>query len=138
MKIKHVPRSENAKADALASLAAALSCTNRSPLHVTIEERSFLPSAEVIEEIIEAIPISCLEVTTDDWRQPFIDYLKYNILPEDLAQRQQIKQRSSRFIICREVLYRKSYKGMLLRCLDKEKSDQILLEHTLKNAERIK
>ncbi|MGV7994880.1 reverse transcriptase-like protein, partial [Mycobacterium kansasii] len=51
VEIKHVPRSENEKADALASLAAALSCTNRSPLHVTIEERRFLPSAEIIEEV---------------------------------------------------------------------------------------
>ncbi|XP_058080637.1 uncharacterized protein LOC131228787 [Magnolia sinica] len=32
VEIKHVPRAENAKADALASLAAAQSCPNRSPL----------------------------------------------------------------------------------------------------------
>ncbi|MGV7343405.1 hypothetical protein PJI17_32420, partial [Mycobacterium kansasii] len=83
---KHVPRSENAKADALASLAAALSCTNRSPLQVTIEERRFLPLFDDVEEAVKTLPISCLEITADDWRQPFLDYLKYNILPENNVQ----------------------------------------------------
>ncbi|MGV7927190.1 hypothetical protein PJO48_29495, partial [Mycobacterium kansasii] len=98
------------------------------PLQVTIEERRFLLAVEVFEEIAEVVPISCLEVTTDDWRQPFVDYLKYNILPEDDAQRRQIKQRSGNFAICSEVLYRKSYNGMLLRCLDKQEANQMLRE----------
>ncbi|XP_058080680.1 pentatricopeptide repeat-containing protein At1g05670, mitochondrial-like [Magnolia sinica] len=76
VEIKHISLSENARADALASLAVALSCPNRSPLQVTIEERRFLPSPESIEEIVKTLPVSCLEITTDDWRQPFIDYLK--------------------------------------------------------------
>ncbi|MGV7988762.1 integrase, partial [Mycobacterium kansasii] len=91
-------------------------------------ERRFLPFAEIIEEVAKVTPISCLEIRTDDWRQPFVDYLKYNILPEDNVQRQQIKQRSGKFVICSEVLYRKSYNGMLLRCLDKQEAIQMLRE----------
>ncbi|XP_058070985.1 uncharacterized protein LOC131220025 [Magnolia sinica] len=46
VEIKHVPRSENARADALASLAAALSRPNRSPL----QENYRVISAKVEED----------------------------------------------------------------------------------------
>ncbi|XP_058070989.1 uncharacterized protein LOC131220028 [Magnolia sinica] len=111
---QHIPRHENARADPLANLAAALSHTNRSPLQVTIEEKRFLPLADIISDTMEALPISCLEVTIDDWHQPFIDYLKYDILLEDSEAKLQVKQRMKRFITCSEGLYRRSYNEILL------------------------
>ncbi|MGV7989121.1 hypothetical protein PJP10_32635, partial [Mycobacterium kansasii] len=63
-----------------------------------------MPSAEVNGEILEILPVSCREVMINDWRQPFIDYLKYDILLKNAEARFQIKQKVKRFILCGEEL----------------------------------
>ncbi|XP_058111219.1 uncharacterized protein LOC131254243 [Magnolia sinica] len=82
VEVKHIPRSEDARADALTSLPAALACSNRSPLQVTIEERRFLLLTDDVEmaKWIEAIALrSVKERDVVNFIQHAIIY-RYSIL----------------------------------------------------------
>ncbi|XP_047252256.1 uncharacterized protein LOC124887117 [Capsicum annuum] len=60
------------------------------------------------------------EAAKKDWRQPIVDYLCYGILPEDPRRRNDIRRRVPHFISYKDTLYRRSFKGVLLRCLGDE------------------
>ena len=70
--------------------------------------------------------VSCYEVTVDDWRQPFVDYLRYGRLPEDPQLREQVRRRATPFVYLNDTLYRRAYDGVLLRCLDKQEAEYVL------------
>ena len=57
-----------------------------------------------------------------------IDHSKHGILPDDPKRRVDLKRRAPRFLLQNDVLYRKAFDGVLLRCLSKEEAKHILLE----------
>ncbi|XP_049372499.1 uncharacterized protein LOC125837412 [Solanum verrucosum] len=63
-----------------------------------------------------------------DWRHALIDYLCYNILPEDPKKRTEIRRRAPRFLYYKDTLYRRSFEGILLRCLGEEEAIQTMQE----------
>ena len=69
-----------------------------------------------------------LIASEDDWREPFIKYLKYGELPEDKSLAMQLEKRVMRFSLVNDVLYRRSYDRLLLRCLSKEESEEAMHE----------
>ena len=69
-----------------------------------------------------------VEATKEDWRQPIIDYLCYEILPENPRRRTDIRHRAPGFLYYKDTLYRRSFEGMLLRCLGEEEVIQDLQE----------
>ncbi|XP_060200582.1 uncharacterized protein LOC132628835 [Lycium barbarum] len=123
--IQHVPRKENKKADALAALASALVSPNQMQV-VVCQRWVVLPPNECKEEVEHAI--TTLEVEIEDWRQPIIDYLCYRILPENLRRKIEIQQRAPRFLYYKNTLYRRSFDGVLLRCLGADESVQAMQE----------
>ncbi|XP_070013470.1 uncharacterized protein [Nicotiana sylvestris] len=65
---------------------------------------------------------SVLEVEIEDWRQSLIDYLCYGILPENPQRKTEIRRRAPRFLYYKNTLYRRSFDGVLLRCLGTDES----------------
>ncbi|XP_019070247.1 uncharacterized protein [Solanum lycopersicum] len=82
---------------------------------------------EYIENKLDHI-VAIVEAVKEDWRQPIIDYLCYGILPENPRKRTDIRRRAPRFLYYKDTLYRKSFEGMLLRCLGEEEAIQALQE----------
>ncbi|KAG9453464.1 hypothetical protein H6P81_006368 [Aristolochia fimbriata] len=133
--LHYVPRSENGPADALAGIAASLARFDERPNQVPICERWVIPppleeekEGEQTEEIEESLPISASQNQTEDWRKPIINFLRHSTLPVDLRERVQIRRTAPRYVFINDVLYRRSYEGLLLRCLSKEEGLQVLKE----------
>ncbi|XXG41995.1 hypothetical protein AAC387_Pa01g2354 [Persea americana] len=74
--------------------------------------------------------ISILKPPIGDWRDPFIDYIMVGILPEDPKERVSIQRRAPNFHldIPSKMLYRKSFNGVLLRCLSQQEAEESLKE----------
>ncbi|XP_060200376.1 uncharacterized protein LOC132628627 [Lycium barbarum] len=126
--LQHVPRRENKKADALAALASALTLPDQT--QVTICQKWVVPPSnedEGAESELEHL-VAVSEATKEDWRQPIIDYLSYGILPEDSRKRTEIRRCAPRFLYYKDTLYRRSFEGILLRCLGEDEAVQALQE----------
>ncbi|XP_061999282.1 uncharacterized protein LOC133716611 [Rosa rugosa] len=125
--LMHVPRKENQVADALANLAAALALSEDEVIHLPVCQRWVVPTiSELWHEDSNVVFVYLIDV--DDWRYPLIDYLKRNKLSDDPKQRSDIRRRVSRFFYYKETLYRRSFDGLLLRCLGKEEAAKAMEE----------
>ncbi|KAG9458868.1 hypothetical protein H6P81_003376 [Aristolochia fimbriata] len=114
---------------------APLAQFDERPSQVPICERWVIPppvkeetEEEQTEEIEESLPISASQNQTEDWREPITNFLRHNTLPVDLRDRVQSRRVAPRYVFINEVLYRRSYEGLLLRCLSKEEGQQVLKE----------
>ncbi|XP_075088518.1 uncharacterized protein LOC142170492 [Nicotiana tabacum] len=80
----------------------------------------------------EESKLECLVAVTEDvkidWRQTMIDYLCYGILPEDPRRKTGIRRRAPRFLYYKDTLYRRSFEGVLLRCLGEDETIQAMQE----------
>ncbi|XP_070018252.1 uncharacterized protein [Nicotiana sylvestris] len=126
--IQYVPRKENKKADALAALASSLALPDQT--QVTVYQKWVVPPPNEVEgeenELKQLAAVS--EVEKEEWRQPIIDYLCYGILPENPRRRTEIRRRAPRFLYYKDILYRRSFEGVLLRCLGEKEALQVLQE----------
>ncbi|KAL6291692.1 hypothetical protein ACE6H2_009202 [Prunus campanulata] len=130
IQIAHIPRSENDKADALANLAASLSLPEERDIQVTVGERHLLPPAfDRLRENHEVNIVTVYEIEEGpDWRQSMIDFLQHGKLPTDPRKRIDIRRRANRFLYLNDTLYKRSFDGILLRCLSKQEATTALLE----------
>ncbi|KAL0454262.1 UNVERIFIED_CONTAM: hypothetical protein Slati_0765400 [Sesamum latifolium] len=130
VEIEHVPRKDNKQADALTKLASTL---------MTFEDNSRVPICKswVIppifddddcEEEEELHAIEVFDIEKQDWRQPLIDYLKYEKVPDDPRRKVGIRRRATRFIHHNDTLYRRSFDGVFLRCLSDDEAIQAMEE----------
>ena len=76
----------------------------------------------------EVKTVSVYEVDEEDWHQPLIDYLEHGRLPSELRHKTEIQRRASRFLYYKGTLYRCSFLGLWLRCLDNEEGKQVMEE----------
>ncbi|XP_070048940.1 uncharacterized protein [Nicotiana tomentosiformis] len=126
--IQLIPRKESKKTDTLVALASSLSLPNQA--QVTIYQKWAVPppnKGESEENELEHL-VAVSEAEKEEWRQPIIDYLSYMILPENLRIRTEIRRRAPRFLYYKDTLYRRSFEGILLRCLGKDEALQALQE----------
>ena len=126
--VSHIPRSGNDKADALAKLAASLTLPCERDIQVTVGERRLLPPAFERKEVFqETNHISVLDIEeVSDWRRDTIEYRQNERLPDDPKRRVYIKRTVVRYAFHNNMLYKRSFDGMLLRCLSKEEAAQAL------------
>ena len=90
VQVRHVPRMENSRVDALAKLATALQedLDRRVPVENLMEPSVNVNSDEVL-----------LVMTAPSWMDPIWDYLLNGILPIDLKEASKLRIRSARFIL---------------------------------------
>ncbi|XP_015077301.1 uncharacterized protein LOC107021202 [Solanum pennellii] len=126
--LQHVRRTENKKVGAVATLASTLTLPDQTQV-IVCQKWIVPPSNEkkYIENKLDHI-VAVVEAAKEDWRQPIIDYLCYGILPETPRRRTDVRRRAPRFLYYKDTLYRRSFKGMLLRCLGEEEAIQALQE----------
>ena len=90
VQVRHVPRMENSRVDALAKLATVLQedLDRRVPVENLMEPSVNVNSDEVL-----------LVMTAPSWMDPIWDYLLNGILPIDLKEASKLRTRSARFVL---------------------------------------
>uniref|UniRef100_A0A803LJ33 RNase H type-1 domain-containing protein n=1 Tax=Chenopodium quinoa TaxID=63459 RepID=A0A803LJ33_CHEQI len=112
VKLSHVPRSANKMADALAGLAATLALVAEETMFMPVCNRWVVAPEEYEvedDEIEEVDMITVCQIDKEDWRQPIIDYLDHQKLPNDPRHRTEFRRRASRFVLFKGTLYRRSF-----------------------------
>jgi len=113
----------------LAKLAAALIFPNNESAHVRVEERWLLPAVlELVQEEHEVNVVVVANVEEDDWRKSFFDYFNHGIHPNDPVARRQLLRRAPSYLLKAGILFRRSFDGVLLRCVSRDEANSILKE----------
>ncbi|XP_070004796.1 uncharacterized protein [Nicotiana sylvestris] len=125
--LQHVPRKENKKADALATLASTLTLPGQT--QIAICQKCIVPPDENEDEEskLERL-VAVAEAVKVDCRQTMIYYLCYGILPENPRRKTEIRRRAPRFLYYKDTLYQRSFEGVLLRCLGEDEATQAMQE----------
>ena len=123
--ITHVPRKENAQANALASLASSLTSVDKK-VGINLSQTWAVPP--VLEEEGYDELATVYDIEEEDWRQPIIDFLEHGRLPSDPRQKADVRRRAPRFIHFKDALYRRSFEGVFLRCLGKQEASKAIEE----------
>ena len=119
VQVRHVPRAENSRADALAKLAT----TSQEDLDrlVPIEH---LPEPSVNVDDEEVSPV----MSESSWMDPIWDYLVDGILPSDPKEASKIRTRLARFTIHWGILYKRGFSTPILKCVGREDTNYVLRE----------
>ena len=119
VQVKHVPREENSRVDALAKLAT----TSQEDLGRLIPVEH-LPEPSVSIDNGEVSPL----MSESSWMDPIWDYLVDGTLPSDLKEASKLRARSARFTVHWGTLYKRGFFTPILKCVGKEDADYILQE----------
>ena len=119
VQVKHVPRAENSRADALAKLAAA--------------SQEDLSSSTLVEYLAEpSIDLCDVEVaqigSKPNWMDPIWDYIIDERLPDDPKEAAKIRTRSSRFTNHKGSLYKQGFFTPILKCITGKDIEYVLRE----------
>ena len=119
VQVKHVPRVENSRADALAKLAtASQEDLGRSTLVEYLAEPSIDPYSMVVAPV-ESVP---------SWMDPIWNYIIDGSLPNDPKEAAKIRARSSRFTNHKGSLYKRGFFTPFLKCIAREDTKYVLRE----------
>ena len=119
VQIKHVPRTENSRADALAKLATALQeDLGRSTPVEYLAEPSIDPYSMMVAPV-RSVP---------SWMDPIWDYVNDGTLPDDPKEAAKIRVRSSRFTNHKGSLYKRGFFTHFLKCIAGEDTKYVLRE----------
>ena len=119
VQVKHVPRVENSRADALSKLATA----SQEDLGRLIPVEH-LPKPSVSIDNGEVSPV----MSEPSWMDPIWDYLVEGTFPSDPKEASKLRARSARFTVHRGTLYKLGFSARILKCVGKEDADYILRE----------
>ncbi|KAL0455859.1 UNVERIFIED_CONTAM: hypothetical protein Slati_0925100 [Sesamum latifolium] len=129
VEIEHMPR----------KITSKLTHSPNLPLLTTLEDNARVPICknwvvppifddDDCEEEEEIHAVEVFDIEREDWRQPLIDYLKYEKVPDDPRQKVDIRRRATRFIHHNDILYRRSFDGVFLCCLSDDEAIQAMEE----------
>ncbi|XP_021985424.1 uncharacterized protein LOC110881499 [Helianthus annuus] len=117
-KVVHINHSENKPADALRKLAST------SFQHLAKDVRiEVLKNPSVLLRQVNVI-----EIGQPSWMTPIIQYLQEGILPESKAEARKIQNKALHYEMSCGILYRKSFLGPLLRCVDPQDANYLIRE----------
>ena len=69
------------------------------------------------------------EITVEEnWTTPLIAYLQSGILPDGKDAARKLKVQASRFVLIRDVLYKRGFSRPYLRCLSHDEADYVMRE----------
>ena len=117
VKFVQIPREQNEHADRLAKAALAE--------HMVIPGQvlSFVQMLSLINNT------SVQEIGSENnWTRPIASYLKDSMLPGNKEAARKLKVQAARFILIKDVLYKRGFSQPYLRCLVLEEPDYVMRE----------
>ncbi|XP_061363904.1 uncharacterized protein LOC133307411 [Gastrolobium bilobum] len=113
VRVAHIPRGENSRADISSKLASTKNPSN----HRTVVQQSITTP-------------SCVMVITsaNDWRKPLVDYLENGILPEDHLEARKLVRDATQYAIVNDQLFRKGLHNPMLKFLNSDGAEYVLAE----------
>ncbi|XP_076884643.1 uncharacterized protein LOC143533894 [Bidens hawaiensis] len=117
-KVVHIKRGENRPADALSKLASTSFEHMGRDIRIEVLDRPSVPQHQV----------KVNQTRTCSWMTPIIEYLSSRTLPEDKAKARKIRHKALCYQVHGGVLFRKSFLGPLLRCVDVEDANFVIRE----------
>ena len=64
----------------------------------------------------------------ENWTTPLIAYLQSSTLPDEKDAARKLKVQASRFVVIRDVLYKRGFSRSYLRCLTHDEANYVLRE----------
>ena len=116
-KIIQIPRGENEQADCLAKAASAEHMITHGNVLSFVQISPLIDSSDV-QEI----------GTESNWTTTIASYLKDGILPNEKEATRKLKVQAARFILIKDVLYKRGFSRPYLRCLGNEEADYVMRE----------
>ena len=119
VQVRHFPKTENSRADALAKLATASQedLSRSTPVEYLTE-----PSIDLCG--MEVSPIGFVP----SWMDPIWDYITNGRLPDDPKEASKIRTRSARFTNHKGSLYKQGFFTPILKCIAGKDTDYVLRE----------
>ncbi|XP_071686854.1 uncharacterized protein [Rutidosis leptorrhynchoides] len=117
--LAQVPRSQNKKADALSKLAALT--FSHFQKQVWVEE---LPSKSIDNDLM----VASVEEEHPNWMEPILQYIRNNVLSNDKREARLVRERAPMYIIQNDILYCKSYCGLMMLCVGPIEGEMIVDE----------
>ncbi|XP_011083352.1 uncharacterized protein LOC105165895 [Sesamum indicum] len=115
--IGQILRDENMRADALSRFGSSVEGIKERKITVMVKSQPIIDEAEI--HVVE---------TADSWKTPFIRYLKYGELPSDVIAAKRLQFKANSFTLVGDDLYKRTPEGILLKCLDAERSQYVMRE----------
>ncbi|XP_076890567.1 uncharacterized protein LOC143541697 [Bidens hawaiensis] len=116
--IFHIKRSENKSADALSKLASTNFEHFAKDIRVEVLDHPSVPQNQVL----------VIQTGVESWMSPIIAYLSSGALPAGKAEARKIKHKALNYQLTDDILYRRSFLGPLLRCVDAEDANYLIRE----------
>ena len=63
-----------------------------------------------------------------NWTTPLVSYLKDGTLPDSKEATRKLKVQATRFVLIKDILYKKGFSHSFLRCLSPKEADYVLRE----------
>ena len=118
VKFIQIPREENKCADRLAKAASA------KFMNASEQVLSFVQTSSLIDDGAQMQEITVEE----NWTAPLIAYLKSGLLPDGKDAARRLKVQASQFVLIRDVLYKRGFSRLYLRCLTYDEADYVMRE----------
>ena len=118
VKIVQIPREENECTDRLAKAASV------EFMLVPEQVLSFVQVSLLINDgtNVQEVDSKC------NWPMPWISYLRTGLLPDGEEVARKLKFQASRFVLIKDVLYKRGFSRLYLRCLSCEETDYVMRE----------
>ena len=111
-KINQIPRGENEQADCLAKATS---------VEHMITPRNVLSFVQ-LSPLIDSDDVQGIG-SESNWTTPFVSYLKNSVLPNGKEAARKLKVQAARFVLIKDVLYKRGFSHPYLRCLGIEEAE---------------
>ena len=116
-KIVQIPRGENEQADRLAKAASAKRMITHGNVLSFVQLSPLIDSGNVQEIGFKS-----------NWITTIASYLKDGVLLDKKGATRKLKVRAARFVLIKDVLYKRGFSRPYLRCLGNEEADYVMRE----------
>ena len=118
VKFVQIPREENKCVDCLAKVASV------EFMNASVQVLSFVQTSSLIDDKKQMQEINVKE----NWTTPLLAYLQSGTLLDGKDAARKLKVRASRFVLIRDVLYKRGFSRPYLRCLSYNEADYVMRE----------
>ncbi|XP_072071902.1 uncharacterized protein [Arachis hypogaea] len=118
-KVRHIPREQNGRADALSKLASTKpGGNNRNLIQETLQNPS----------ISEEKKILTISGQNQGWMTPIVNYLKFETFPTDKKEAKRLVREAQYYTIVDDILYKREISTPLLKCVPTSATRDVLEE----------